>query len=771
MSDILPSGVLPWNRPASSGNTPSAGSSNPPPAAALQPVANAASAAGSDFFDRLRGHIANGAARINDLRDKYIERPFATGRDGFAAVSADGSLSGGRAPGARIRDRDLVRINNGTDSVAAVLANGEKRPVTFTLPDGRTFTTVTDDQGNKPLKFSDLDGITAGLDKKLGGTARIGIATPNGDAGNAGMMMLPADYDGPIFISDIDDTLRDTNVGDVVTGSRQKPFAGANEALQAAAKLGIPIIYLSAGPDRIRSANLDFLSQLPPGILLDRDDAGIRDLDPRNEEQARMQGFYKAKVLGELRQTFPEAKLFGFGDDKFGDASAYTRQGATAFIHDVRPGNDNLPADFDGTMVKDYDAAFIKQLTASLQKAVDESKSYGGTPSTDDPYARLSKKLDRITGSRATTGNHIELMVDGPQALPKILEGIDSAKKSVCYETFEFHEDEVANTMADHLIAAHERGVNVRVIADAVGSKHLPLKENKVIERMRAAGIDVRIYNPIDSVDDLVDFSRDHRKSVIVDGSTAFIGGMNTGDSYMSAPGSNPDWRHDLFSRFEGPAVKDAAKDFADSWVAAGGAAIPEAELQGNNDARPDGVKMRVVAHVPDNDVDIRAAYLAMINAAQDHVNVENSFPMTPDLVDALCAAAQRGVRVRYIVGSDEKLLGTLAKKNYARMLESGVEIHVYPTRIHSKAVSVDGKMATVGSSNVDEVALDRNREIVALVEDPAWVADFEKRVFDKDVVAGPDGKKTRQLKALEGSQIEQLRDGLIAAVWPDTFE
>jgi cardiolipin synthase A/B len=768
MSDILPSGLFPWNRntsPSSSGTT------SAPPAAALQPVANAAESAIPDFFDRMRGHVANGAARVSDLRDKYIERPFATGRDGFAAVSADGSLSQGQAPGARIRDRDLVKISNGTDAIATVLANGEKRPVTFSLPGGRSLTTVTDDKGNKPLAFSDLGNISSAVDKKIGGTARIGISTPNGDAGSAGMMMLPADYDGPIFVSDIDDTLRDTSVGDVVTGHRQTPFPGATEALQAAAKLGIPIIYLSAGPDRIRLANLDFLSQLPPGILLDREHAGLKDLDPRNEEQARSQGFYKQAVLGQLKQTFPDAQLFGFGDDKFGDAYAYTRQGATSFIHDVRPGNDNLPADFDGTLVKSYDADFLKTLTASLKKAVDQSKSFGGTPGSADPYEKLSKKLDRVTGTQPSVGNKIELLVDGPAALPRILDGIDQAKKSVCYETFELHDDEVGNEVADHLIAAHERGVNVRVLADAVGSRHLPMVANKTIERLRAAGVDVRIYNPIDSVNDLVDFSRDHRKSVILDGSAAFIGGMNTGDEYMGSPDEVKGWRHDLFSRFEGPAVKDAAKDFADSWAAAGGAAIPESELQGDNAPRSDGVKMRVVAHVPDNDADIRAAYLSMIDAAQDHVNVENSFPMTPDLVDALCAAAQRGVKVNYIVGSNEKLLGMVAKKNYGRMLDAGVGIYIYPTPIHSKAVSVDGKMASIGSSNVDNVALDRNREIVALVEDPAWVADFEKRVFDADVVGRPDGSKTRKLAHVEGSAIERLGDGLLAAVWPDTFE
>ncbi len=724
-----------------------------------------------DFFDKVRNRFQAQMGRIDALKDRFFDRPFATGHDGFVAVDKDGGFGRGMEPSARVRDRDLPNI--GIDGAAELLAKAEPRKVTFSLPGGRTVEGMTDDRGHAPLPYSSLKDLSKGMDPKRGAIASVNIATPNGESGTASVLMLPADYDGPIFISDIDDTLRHTQVGKLIAGERTPPIPGSAETLKQAADLGIPIIYLSAGVDRMRNYNRDFLSQLPAGVLLDRDEIDIKDVDPRNHEQTRRQGNYKAQVLGELRQTFPKAQLFGFGDDKFGDANAYTRQSVNAYIHDVKPGDDNIPADFTGTQVANYDEKFIAKVGADLKQAVERSASFGGTPGAPaDPNLVLSAKLDKLTGTKPSEGNDIDLLVDGEQARPKIFAAIDNAKRSICYETFEFHDDELGNEMADKLIAASQRGVKVRVLADAFGSREMPLLHNKVIARMREAGVDIRIYNPLDEISDITDISRNHRKSITVDGSLAFVGGMNTGDEYM---GDREDvkegWRHDLFTQFQGPAVKDAAKNFADSWAASGGRAIPDEDLMGDKAPREDGVKMRVVAHVPKEGEIIRAAYLAMIDSAKDHINVENSFPMTYDLVDALAAAAERGVRVRYFVGSDEGLLGIAAKKNYKRLLDAGVEIHVYPTKIHSKALSVDGRMASVGSSNVDNVALQRNREIVAIVEDPKWVADFETRVFDKDL-EGPGGDlKTRQLKNIEGSRLERLRDGAIAAVWPDTIE
>src|SRR5690606_5582506 len=136
------------------------------------------------------------------------------------------------------------------------------------------------------------------------------------------------------------------------------------------AAMGIPIVYLSAGPQNIRSHNREFLAQLPEGVLLDNPKMTPVDALPKNGLRARRQGNFKSGTLGELQQTFPNAKLFGLGDDKYGDARAYTRAGATAYIRDVASHDANLPANFDGTKVADYSAEFREQVTSDLRAAL-----------------------------------------------------------------------------------------------------------------------------------------------------------------------------------------------------------------------------------------------------------------------------------------------------------------------------------------------------------------------------------------------------------------
>lgn len=724
-----------------------------------------------DLFEGVRARATGGLSQVNTLRERFVERPFINGRDGFIAVDDNGKVVAGMAPSARIRDRDLPSFL-GADAVAEFIADAEPRDVTFTLPGGGVVKSQTDNSGLKELPLSALNAIAKDQDVSRGALAVIDIETPHGAPSSAMVLALHRDYDGPIFVSDLDETIRHTSKVDIVTQRRQPPIEGAKEVLDAVASHGVPIVYLSVGLDRYRQVNEDFLQQLAPGILLDRANFGLRDANPRNASQARIQAYHKQQVLAELRKAYPNAKLFGLGDDKYGDALAYTRQGVTAYIHDVRPGNNNLPADFTGTMVKNYDAAFINRVSSDLKAAIETSASFGGTPVPRDPAAELSARLDRLTGTKATEGNKVDLLIDGPETLKEILAGIDSAKKSLCYETFEFlPNDPVANQVADRLIAAHKRGVKVRVIADAVGSRNLPFHQNPTIQRLKAAGVDVQVYNPLDSLGDITKLNRDHRKTVLVDGHTAFVGGMNTGVHYMGPTDAHGS-RHDLFTKLQGPAVAEVANAFADSWKASGAAPIPMGELTGDTAPRKNGVKTRIVTDSPETGADMRATYLAMINSAERNIYVENSFPMSADLVDALAAAAHRGVKVQYIVGKDEHVLGIGARKNFQRLLDAGVEIFEYPGRVHTKSISVDGRIASVGSANTDNVALDHNREIVAIVEDESWVKDLDKRVFERDIVGSPDGKPTYQFpKKLNDSLAIKLRNSAITGLWPDSLE
>lgn len=386
---------------------------------------------------------------------------------------------------------------------------------------------------------------------------------------------------------------------------------------------------------------------------------------------------------------------------------------------------------------------------------------------------QLSAQLDRYTQSRLTQGNQVQVYVDGQNALPHVLGAIDSAQKSICYETYQFDGKGTApDEVVTHLIAAKQRGVDVRVSADAIGSREFLTSHNAELQRLRDAGIPVEIYNPVKGLSAL-DVHRDHRKSIVIDGQTAFVGGMNTGDRYFGGP-DVPKRFHDVFTQLQGPAVGDVLNDFLDVWKSEGGGAVDPASLVGPKPAALGGapVSMRVVEHTPGQDANIRAAYLALINHATQDINVENSYPMSQDLVDALSAAAQRGVKVNYIYGAHEGMLGIDARKSFEQLLDAGVHIYVYPTPIHTKSMSVDGTYCTVGSSNVDNVALTRNREIITLAQDPAYTANWDAQLFQKDLVGTPDGRKTLELhRPLSDPLWQKLGDAIIAKLWPDTLE
>src|SRR5207237_1808957 len=123
--------------------------------------------------------------------------------------------------------------------------------------------------------------------------------------------------------------------------------------------------------------------------------------------------------------------------------------------------------------------------------------------------------------------------------------------------------------------------------------------------------------------------------------------------------------------------------------------------------------------------------YLAMIDHATTRIDVENAYPLATDVADALASAARRGVQVRFITGAHEGILGIAARTGFQKLLDAGVHIYVYPTMVHTKALAVDGKISTLGSANVDDVALTRNREIISVIEDPVETQKLVAAVFD----------------------------------------
>jgi cardiolipin synthase A/B len=391
--------------------------------------------------------------------------------------------------------------------------------------------------------------------------------------------------------------------------------------------------------------------------------------------------------------------------------------------------------------------------------------------SLDD--AAFQEDLDRLTSTRATIGNTVDALIDGQNAIPEFLSALNSATSDITYQSFEFLDDHTGGLIVDTLIKKAKEGVKVRVVVDAIGSRDLrPFLKSAVVKKLEKNGIEVRVFNRVTPKTLKNAIHRDHRKAIVIDGGkVAFIGGMNTAEAYLGENGKPAEF-HDAFARVTGPAAGKIQDIFCKTFKEAGGALsrVETDHLYRNIERFPEGgLHVRVVNHIPNKDLNIQSLYVRMIEEAKDHVYVENSYPMNREMIDALSAAARRGVDVRYIYGKKPgfDLLRTVTENKFSELMKAGVKIYQYPRFVHTKSLSVDGKYASIGSSNVDNYALRVDREAVAMISDKDWVSRYEQDLFQKDMPASeqvPDDPNAPFWK-------HNLRRHIIDAVFPDFLE
>jgi cardiolipin synthase len=335
---------------------------------------------------------------------------------------------------------------------------------------------------------------------------------------------------------------------------------------------------------------------------------------------------------------------------------------------------------------------------------------------------QLEGRITRETGVAPTTGNKVQLYVDGQKAYPQIMTLINSAQKSLHLQMYIFKDDKASWDVAEALAARAASGVNVRVMADWQGSP----TSSPIYDFLRANGVEVRHFtaqslkNPAQV---------DHRKIIVSDGQKALTGGMNIADTYRES------W-HDAVVTVEGPAVHDIQRTFLDGWKTVGGGAVePTSDVFAPLPAKPTGsTSVRVLTTDPGQA--IRQAVFAAVESARQQINIENPYFTDDKLVDRLVAAARRGVKVNIIVPavSDVGIVKAASRHHFRRLREAGANIYLYKDRmVHTKAMTVDGMWGTIGSANADNLSLRVNREMNITMDDPAAVAELDNKLFQTD--------------------------------------
>ena len=346
-------------------------------------------------------------------------------------------------------------------------------------------------------------------------------------------------------------------------------------------------------------------------------------------------------------------------------------------------------------------------------------------------------------------GNKLTLLQDGPATYKAMFAVIRAARDHINLETYIFEDGEVGNQFADLLLEKQAAGVQVNVIYDSVGSLPTP---RSFFERLSRAGIRVVEFNPVNPLKVkkkawLLN-NRDHRKLLIVDGRTAFLGGINISETYSSGSMSHSSrkkeaklsagWR-DTHLQIEGPVVADFQKLFMDTWAKQKGPALgdknyfPPLTRQGDEIVRAIGS----AADAPYSQIYL--TLLSAIDHAEQTIQLTNAyFVPDPQLLSALKAAARRGVNVQFILPSqsDSWVVFHAGRSHYSELLQAGVKI--YERRgavLHSKTASIDGVWSTIGSTNLDWRSFLHNDELNAVILGRDFARQMEA-MFENDRAA-----------------------------------
>jgi cardiolipin synthase len=381
--------------------------------------------------------------------------------------------------------------------------------------------------------------------------------------------------------------------------------------------------------------------------------------------------------------------------------------------------------------------------TAQSQAILDRLESRS---KDTDIFARHLALEEAIVGSPLTTGNRVLLLENGPATYQAMYAAILAAQDHINMETYILDDDEVGKRFAQALIAKRRQGVQVNIIRDSAGTVGTPAA---FFQNMTDNGINVLEFNPINPLAARKVWElnqRDHRKLLIVDGRTAFLGGINISSVYSggsfrkgsSATRSAGDlkWR-DTDLQIQGPVVAEFQKLFIAAWEGQKGEPLAAADYYPSPVIAGKEV-VRAIGSSPDEPYSlIYATLLSAIGSAESSVHLTNAyFAPDPQLLAALKAAAKRGVDVRLILpgSTDSWLVLNLGHGYYDQLLRAGVKIHERQAVIlHSKTALIDGVWATVGSTNLDWRSFLHNHELNAVVLGPEFGSQVQA-MFTRDL-------------------------------------
>ncbi|MXN44880.1 cardiolipin synthase [Shinella kummerowiae] len=354
--------------------------------------------------------------------------------------------------------------------------------------------------------------------------------------------------------------------------------------------------------------------------------------------------------------------------------------------------------------------------------------AYGGA------LAAMQRLGDTVGRCKLTSGNRITVLSTGDEAYAAMLAAIDAAERSILLETYIFDRDRAGERFVRALSAAVARGVEVRVLIDAVGARYsIP----SIVSELQRANVPTDVFNGNIVMGLRLPYAnlRTHRKILIVDGSVAFTGGLNIRAGFC-AEFSGEAAALDTHFRLTGPVVSDLFRIAYEDWRFSGGDDLSHEawQIAPPPDAPGDGMLARVVPSGPDKSLETNHRMLmGAVSVAKKHIHIMSPY-FLPDreLISAIVTAARRGVEIDIVVPSANnlKLVDLAMTAQFDQMLKHGCRIwRASGAFNHSKLTVVDGVWSYVGSSNIDPRSLRLNFEVDIEVIDPAFADLIGRRI------------------------------------------
>ncbi len=343
----------------------------------------------------------------------------------------------------------------------------------------------------------------------------------------------------------------------------------------------------------------------------------------------------------------------------------------------------------------------------------------------------VASAINRAAGGRPIPGNRVDLLIDGPDSYCAMFDLIAQASRWIHLENYIIRSDTVGRRFAERLAERAASGVHVRVLYDGLGSF---MTRRRFWRKLREAGIEVRAFRPLPAFDLVSNFSRNHRKLMVADGSRAVLGGLCIGCEWTGeeVAGGQP-WR-DTAVDIAGPAAAVLDQAFARTWALAG-TSVPDDDVAGR--VTPQGeAEVRVISGEPGRERAYRVIELLAAGAIERLWITDAYLVAPPRLFQALRDAAGDGVDVRMLVpgSSDLPLIRNLSRIGYRDLLRHGVRIYEWDgPMLHAKTMVADGRWVRVGSSNLNPSSLLGNFELDVVIEDHD-LANALERQFRLDI-------------------------------------